>query len=159
VSSAGPKPAGADLKVGATGIKGGSQVSLLASRKLVMADRRSNDQQGFVQRAKRFAVAIPIRYRRRKSAEWREGTTVNVSVSGILVRGSESSKPPATLDFALTLPTVASGKPGAEIRCRGTLVRKIEGAGHEETVFAVSIERYRIVRKRWDSEGGYQGDS
>lgn len=125
------------------------RASPFASGTLMMADRRSKDHKDFVQRAKRFAVAIPVRYRRSKSAEWREGTTVNISASGILVRASDSSKPPATLDFALALPVVAQGEPGAEIRCHGSLVREVEDADHEETIFAVSIGRYRIVRKRF----------
>lgn len=108
-----------------------------------------NNPDDLVNRAQRFALAIPMRYRGNKVEVWQEATTVNVSTSGILFRPAQPFLPPRVLHIALALPALISGKSGAEIRCRGTFVRQVSGASQEEApMFAVTIGRCRIVRKR-----------
>ncbi|MGH9344414.1 MAG: PilZ domain-containing protein [Terriglobia bacterium] len=102
-----------------------------------------------MQRAQRFAVEIPIRYRETGSADWQEGTTVNISASGILFRSARSFRPRTALDVALTLPVAISGEAPAEIGCHGAVVRVVRDSSRPRMpMLAVSIARYRFVHKR-----------
>ncbi|MGH9354285.1 MAG: PilZ domain-containing protein [Terriglobia bacterium] len=114
-----------------------------------MTAHRAKDNKDSAQRAQRFAVEIPVRYRETGSVDWQEGTTVNVSASGILFRSAQSLRPRTALDVALTLPVAISGEAPAEIGCRGTVVREVRDSSHHEVpMLAVSIARYRFVHKR-----------
>lgn len=120
-----------------------------------VAGHGAKDGKGFAQRAQRFAVETSIRYREAGTANWQETTTVNISASGILFRAVQPLPPRATLDITLALPVAISGEAPAEIRCRGTVVRKASDFGRQDTpVLAVSIARYRFVHKQWDSSDG-----
>lgn len=113
-----------------------------------VADHRTKGNKGSVQRAQRFAVEIPIRYREKGSVGWQEGTTVNISASGILFRSKRFWRPRTVLDVALTLPVAISGESPAEIGCQGSIVRKATASGNSKTLLlAVSIARYRFVHK------------
>lgn len=113
-----------------------------------LADHRAKGNKGSVQRAQRFAVEIPIRYREKGNTDWQEGTTVNISASGILFRSKQSWRPQTVLDVALTLPVAISGESPAEIGCQGHVVRKATASGNSKTLLlAVSIARYRFVHK------------
>ncbi len=120
-----------------------------------VTEHQAKDKKEFVQRAQRFALEIPVRYREKDAVDWQEGTTVNVSASGILFRAAKSLKPRTVLDVALTLPVAISGEGAAEIGCRGTVVREALDSGHQNTaVIVVSIARHRFVHKRRDSGDG-----
>ncbi|HTV54652.1 MAG TPA: hypothetical protein VMI06_07035 [Terriglobia bacterium] len=113
-----------------------------------------NTSKYFVARAQRFAVKIPICYRPQDADDWQEGTTVNVSASGVLFRAAHTLTTPGGLQFTLCLPIVIAGDAGAEIRGHGTIIREVPGAAAAETpLFALSIERYRIVRKKAPKNG------
>lgn len=113
-----------------------------------MTEHRAKATKGIVERAQRFAVAIPIRYREKGNADWQKGVTVNISASGILFRSKQAWRPRAVLDVALTLPVAISGEAPAEIGCRGTVVRKAAAPGRSSGILlAVSIERYRFIHK------------
>lgn len=117
-----------------------------------------NTRKYFVARAQRFAVKMPICYRPKNAKDWQEGTTVNVSASGVLFRAAHVLTTPGGLHLTLCLPIVIPGEPGAEIRGQGTIIREVRGAAAAETpLFALSIERYRIVRKKAPKFGEQKG--
>lgn len=102
-----------------------------------------------MQRAQRFALEMPIRYRGTGNVDWHEGTTINISTSGILFRAAASARPPADVQITVAFPAVIPGHAGAELRCRGTLIREVSGSSpHAAPVFAVAIGRCRIARRR-----------
>jgi hypothetical protein len=108
-----------------------------------------NTSKYFVARAQRFAMKMPICYRPHDAEDWQEGTTVNVSASGVLFRAAHALTTPGGLQFTLCLPVVIAGDAGAEIRGHGTIIREVTGAAVVEApLFALSIERYRIVRRK-----------
>lgn len=108
-----------------------------------------------VERAQRFLLETPIRYWANEAGDWEEGKTVNISATGVLFRTARPSRPPAGLRFTLTLPEVVFGEAGAEIRCRGKLIREvIRSSPDEMPMFALSIDRYQIVRKKAGKDGG-----
>ncbi len=83
-------------------------------------------------RAQRFYIHLPLRYRRLGEQEWHEGTTENISRSGLLFEADELLQPAAQLEINLVLPAEIAGLSSTEVVCRGEVVRTVEHRG--ETV-------------------------
>ena len=66
-----------------------------------------------------------------KSGEqgWRQGTTDNISRSGLLFKAEEVLQPNAQLEINLVLPAEIAGLSPTEVVCRGEVVRSVEGEG------------------------------
>ena len=79
-------------------------------------------------RARRFNLHLPLRYRLLGDQRWIEGTTENISRSGLLFRGEEALQPNAKLEISLVLPAEIAGLAATEVICRGEVVRSIEGS-------------------------------
>jgi PAS domain S-box-containing protein len=74
-------------------------------------------------RAQRFNLHLPVKYRLLGQDEWREGTTENISRSGMLFRAEETIPANAQLEIYLVLPAEIAGLSAAEVVCRGEIVR------------------------------------
>jgi PAS domain S-box-containing protein len=74
-------------------------------------------------RARRFNLQLPLKYRRVGETNWREGTTENISRSGLLFHGPEVLQPTMQLEINLVLPPEIAGLPATEVVCRGEIVR------------------------------------
>ena len=74
-------------------------------------------------RAARFAIQLPLHYRRLGADEWREGWTENISYSGVLFRTGESLGVNSPVEMNLQLPGQGRGRNAARVRCRGQIVR------------------------------------
>jgi PAS domain S-box-containing protein len=81
-------------------------------------------------RAPRFNLHLPLKYRRVGQHQWREGTTENISRSGMLFRAEEPIAPNVQLEINLVLPAEIAGLSAAEVVCRGEVVRTVRS---EET--------------------------
>jgi two-component system cell cycle sensor histidine kinase/response regulator CckA len=79
-------------------------------------------------RAQRFLLQLPLKYRKLGEHDWREGTTENISRSGMLFRGEEALSPKVQLEISLVLPAEIAGLTAAEVVCRGEVVRTVESA-------------------------------
>ena len=77
-------------------------------------------------RATRFDLHLPLKYRLVGESGWREGTTENISRSGMLFQAEESIAPNAQLEINLVLPAEIAGLAAAEVVCRGEVVRTID---------------------------------
>ena len=98
-------------------------------------------------RAQRFAIHIPIRYRKPGTLKWFEGRTENISYSGVLFRAEYPLQPTTTLELRFELPAAILGEAGAEIVCKGEVVRIEEGPiSGIPPALAVAIEGYRMAR-------------
>jgi PAS domain S-box-containing protein len=80
-------------------------------------------------RAQRFQLHLPLRYRRLGEKQWYEGTTENISRSGMLFQANETLQPSSQLEINLVLPAEIAGLSGTEVVCRGEVVRTIESRG------------------------------
>ena len=80
-------------------------------------------------RAQRFHLHLPLRYRRLGENEWHVGTTENISRSGMLFQADEPLQPSAQLEINLVLPAEIAGLSATEVVCRGEVVRRIERGG------------------------------
>jgi CheY-like chemotaxis protein len=80
-------------------------------------------------RAQRFHLHLPLRYRRLGETEWHEGTTENISRSGMLFEAEETLQPSAQLEINLVLPAEIAGLSATEVVCRGEVVRTVQRNG------------------------------
>jgi hypothetical protein len=98
-------------------------------------------------RAQRFAIQMHLRYRLIGESKWRNGTTENVSRSGVLFWGEELAEPNTILDMRLLLPDEIPGVQSAEILCRGVVVRSERPKGVDAfPALASTIAQYRFIR-------------
>ncbi len=74
-------------------------------------------------RAQRFDLHLPLKYRLVGEQNWRQGTTENISRSGMLFRAEEAIPTNAQLEINLVLPAEIAGLSAAEVVCRGEIVR------------------------------------
>ncbi len=97
-------------------------------------------------RASRFPVELPLRYRPFGELGWTEGKTINVSRSGILFEVDELLAAETPIELAFDLPVEMGGGPGAEVACRGQIVRTILPPSTDDPPsIAVSITDYRSL--------------
>ncbi len=80
-------------------------------------------------RARRFNLHLPLRYRLLGDQRWLEGTTENISRSGLLFQAEEMLQPNAQLEISLVLPAEIAGLAATEVVCRGEVVRAIGTLG------------------------------
>ncbi|MCU1384612.1 MAG: hypothetical protein JWL71_3309 [Acidobacteria bacterium] len=96
-------------------------------------------------RARRFPIHAAVRYRA-SHGPWREGTTENISRSGLLLRAKEPLTPDASLEVVVALPPPAPGVPSAMMLCRGRVSRTVEPTDVAGILLGLSITSCRIGR-------------
>jgi hypothetical protein len=100
------------------------------------------------ERARRFALHLPVYFRPSQSTTWLEGMTENISYTGVLFRSTHPVVPETSLELRLQLAVGPTLNNASEIRCRGAVVRVEQRIAPETPVaLAVSISDYRIVRQ------------
>jgi two-component system, cell cycle sensor histidine kinase and response regulator CckA len=96
-------------------------------------------------RAQRFQLHLPLRYRRLGEKNWHEGTTENISRSGMLFKADEALQPSSQLEINLVLPAEIAGLSATEVVCRGEVVRTVEGDDNKMTpALAARILQYHF---------------
>jgi CheY-like chemotaxis protein len=96
-------------------------------------------------RAQRFQLHLPLRYRRLGENQWHEGTTENISRSGMLFEADELLQPASQLEINLVLPAEIAGLSATEVVCRGEVVRTIDRRGETLTpALAARILQYHF---------------
>jgi PAS domain S-box-containing protein len=96
-------------------------------------------------RAQRFQIHLPLKYRRLGEKNWHDGTTENISRSGMLFQGDELLQPSAMLEINLVLPAEIAGLSATEVVCRGEVVRTVEpNGGGVSPALAARILQYHF---------------
>jgi CheY-like chemotaxis protein len=96
-------------------------------------------------RAQRFHLHLPLRYRRLGEQNWHEGTTENISRSGMLFEADELLQPSAQLEINLVLPAEIAGLSATEVVCRGEVVRTVQpNGGTVNPALAARILQYHF---------------
>jgi len=96
-------------------------------------------------RAQRFHLHLPLKYRRLGEKNWHEGTTENISRSGMLFKADELLQPSAQLEINLVLPAEIAGLSATEVVCRGEVVRNVgPGNGELGPALAAKILQYHF---------------
>ena len=100
------------------------------------------------ERARRFALHLPVYFRQPHSPTWLEGTTENISYTGVLFHSSHPLVPETALELRLPLAVGTKQNRAAEIRCKGAVVRVEQRIAPETPIaLAVAIRDYRVVRQ------------
>ncbi len=77
-------------------------------------------------RARRFRLRLPLRYRAIGERRWHRGVTVNVSCSGVLLRGRRIPQPASMLELLLPVPNQLAGGAQLTMLCRGRIARVVQ---------------------------------
>jgi PilZ domain len=99
-------------------------------------------------RAKRYEIRTIIRFRMRGEEKWREGTTKNISMSGVLFRTDHFVKPSTQIEMKFVLPVEPRGTGAAEVFCRGVVIRSSTSFTEPGSVaLAATIAHTRFFRQ------------
>ncbi len=93
-----------------------------------------------VARATRFPISAALLYRGSGESAWSEGTTVNISRTGVLFRPARPIPPQTMLEFQILFPAEVTGGMPANVVCRGPVVRT-----QPPDALAASIRCYRLL--------------
>jgi PAS domain S-box-containing protein len=95
-------------------------------------------------RAQRFQLHLPLRYRRLGEKQWHDGTTQNISRSGMLFEADQVLSPSVQLEINLVLPAEIAGLSETEVVCRGEVVRAVEAPDAMNAALAARILQYHF---------------
>jgi len=99
-----------------------------------------------IPRAQRFSLQLPVLYRRSDESPWLQGTTRNISRSGVLFQTHAYQGSGVSLDLLLLMPEDMVGPVPAKVHCHGRVVRILSAdAPTTDTTLAVKISDYRFV--------------
>ena len=100
-----------------------------------------------MRRARRFAIEMPLRYRRSGETGWFEGQMENISRSGVLFRARELMAVSALVEMCFALPVEMRGEGCGQVFCQGWIVRSVAPpARSEHPAMAAMILDCRVVR-------------
>jgi len=107
----------------------------------------------FQPRAERFPIRTSLRYRASGESDWSEGTTLNISRSGVFFRAEKEVDLKTVLEVRILFPAEIIGEAPANVLCWGPVVRTVAPESpHGLPAMAVSIVRYRFARDASDGE-------
>lgn len=98
-------------------------------------------------RPQRFYIGAVLHYRVHGERHWRQGTTENISNSGVLFRGEEAVELQKAIEMGILLPTRKPGDAGAKVFCRGVVVRSWGDPAGLGAMMAVQINRSHLTRR------------
>jgi signal transduction histidine kinase/DNA-binding response OmpR family regulator len=117
----------------------------MSARAVVYSEARVAREKVAPLRAQRFNLHLPLRYRRVGEEAWRQGTTANISRSGLLFKAEEVLQPNVQLEINLVLPAEIAGLSPTEVVCRGEVVRSVEDEGSSTSpALAAKILQYHF---------------
>ncbi len=88
--------------------------------------RRRPPKPTWVPRARRLALALPLRYRVKSLGEWYAGQIDNLSQSGLLFRGPQSLPERTLVEMIFDMPEEISGQRNSTVLCQGRIIRTKE---------------------------------
>jgi hypothetical protein len=101
-----------------------------------------------VQRAPRFAIRTPVQFRESGQGTWSEGTTVNISRSGVLFNADNLLERETMLEMRIIFPAEVTGAVPMSVVCWGPVVRKeFALAGQGSSAVAAAIFHYRFTHE------------
>lgn len=103
---------------------------------------------GFTARAPRFSIMAPLLYRASGGRAWSEGTTINISRSGVLFWAEQDIDTNTEIEMRIEFPGKITGGTPANVVCHGPVVRKESTQPPESrAALAASIVKYRFVHE------------
>jgi hypothetical protein len=84
---------------------------------------KGETKKSWTPRERRLRHQVPVQFRERGSAEWMEGTSENISRSGLLLSSSTPLEIGSKMVLTLQMPAELTGDKSAQVICEATLVR------------------------------------
>ena len=98
-------------------------------------------------RSPRFPLHLPLRYRTSQSPEWRQGTTENMSHSGVFFWAENPLGVDTRVEMRVILPIPETETAHPEISCQGRVVRTVPPTEiRPQPGVAIAIETYDFLR-------------
>ncbi len=85
--------------------------------------RKCGTKKAWIPRERRLRHQVPVLFRLSGSEEWIEGTTENISRSGMLFRSFTPLEVGSGIELKLEMPREITGEDNARVVCEGTLLR------------------------------------
>lgn len=98
-------------------------------------------------RAQRFPLRIGLRFRHSTDSQWHEGTTENISSSGVLFRTDHGTALNAPVELKLILPPGNSRDGSPEVLCRGIVARIAASDSARSLLLGTRFLNYRLMRR------------
>jgi hypothetical protein len=99
----------------------------------------------YISRATRFPLNLPLRYRESGTIPWHEGSTVDISRTGILFQAGQDLPLRTALEMRIEIPSPSK----VTLICRGPIVRKQEPMFSEtRSVLAAPIRACRLLPQK-----------
>jgi hypothetical protein len=103
-------------------------------------------------RAQRFLLQLPMKYRPVGQTSWREGTTENISRSGVLFRAPDLLAPNTPVEMRVALPVGPTPEQFPQVLCTGRIVRTVGVSRNEPyPALAASIIGYQLQPAKRDT--------
>jgi hypothetical protein len=116
-----------------------------------MSQTDSEKSVGYIPRATRFPIKLPVHYRESGSLVWREGGTTNISRTGVLFKAEQYLPLQTPLEMRIAFPSPLK----VTLVCRGHVVRtQVPVFPETRPSLAIPIRRSRLLR-----EGRIVGES
>ncbi len=113
-----------------------------------MAEGQLNGKPNWANRAPRFEIHAPLRYRPSGKMGWSKGRMENISRSGVLFRAEQLVDVDAQVEMSFVLPVEIVGEGAAEVFCQGTVVRTmLPPTTDAPPALAARILDYRFMRE------------
>ena len=113
--------------------------------------RRCGSKSAWTPRERRLKHEVPVLYRAVGTQDWQEGTTENISRSGVLFRSPVSIDPQTKLELKFEMPKELTGETPAQVVCQATVRRVIESAGGKKQTpyfsLACAVADYDFAEK------------
>lgn len=98
-------------------------------------------------RAVRYNLELTVRFRPTGESDWRDGTTQNVSASGVLFHATTPLAADTRVELRLTLPIDPAPDAFSEVICNGHIARTASSPVAGRTGLAVAISDYKLIRR------------
>jgi PilZ domain len=100
------------------------------------------------ERARRFAIPMPLRYRRRGEETWHAGKVENISRSGVLFKVETLMDECVPIEMTFQLPVEMGGENAARVFCVGKVIRTVlPFSSDQQPSLAADIQSYQFVPK------------
>ena len=98
-------------------------------------------------RALRFPLKLPVRYRVAGRSDWCDGTTENISRSGVLFRASELLDVNTPIEVDVSFPAKTRPELVRHVVCQANVVRTLSPTGQDNRLgIAAAFTSYSITR-------------
>jgi hypothetical protein len=110
--------------------------------------RTSARKPTWVPRARRLKLIGPIRFRVKNMSTWYQGTTENISQSGVLFQGPQPLPANALIEMVFEMPEEISRQKNSNVLCQGRVIRSKDARETEAAVgLAASILDYKFLHQ------------